>query len=133
MIDDEPPEEERMKRPRFVEPKRRPWLGILLMTTYLSSFGLVAWGVYRIEYVAGRVAESSPMDDAGRRAEAAIQSTRYALYNGPRGQRVAILQALGSKDLPVEDYIEDLRRLIMDRDPLIASEAMRAYRQAFPR
>lgn len=108
---------------RFTEPPRRPILGVVLLVVYLSLFSIVAIGFYRIQYVLGLVQQSEPLDDTERRLTMLIESSRYALFHGPTEQRIDILRQIGSPMLPAGAFLEDLRRLLDDENPLIAAEA----------
>ena len=44
------------ERPRFIEPPRRPILATVLLAVYLTAFGVVAAGVYRIAHVTSLIA-----------------------------------------------------------------------------
>ena len=117
------------ERPRFIEPPRRPILATVLLAVYLTAFGVVAAGVYRIAHVTSLIAQSSPINQIDARHNLTIASTRRALRNGPRGQRIEIIRAIGSPELPAYCFLDDLRNLIRDPDPQVSQAAIAAVQR----
>lgn len=109
---------------------RSVWVSVAyaLLIVFALSLGVVTWGAYRVYRMIADLPDRIvfDMDDAAFQEsfrEAFVDSTKMALRDGEKPQRLEIMRFLEESGPAAKDFLNSLEEAACDEDPEIVAAA----------